>query len=129
MLATKYPVDNVFFFSLIPYPGTELFEWVKQNNYFLYPPEHYLNRIHSNMDEPVFATPELSAGIRKRMLRLAKRSVRRSKVKVYIEKMNKMGVKGLLAKIIANIYTIGFIQRIFNDIKFLQNLKARILKI
>jgi radical SAM superfamily enzyme YgiQ (UPF0313 family) len=58
-LTCKYPVQEVHFYNLIPYPGTELFEWVTQNNYFLIKPEEYLNNCSSLTKIPVFATPEL----------------------------------------------------------------------
>ena len=59
-LTRKFPVQEVHFYNLIPYPGTELFDWVKENNYFLSPPEKYLNNCSSLTRTPVFETPELS---------------------------------------------------------------------
>jgi radical SAM superfamily enzyme YgiQ (UPF0313 family) len=58
-LTRKFPVQEVHFYNLIPYPGTELFDWVKENNYFLIPPEEYLNNCSSLTKTPVFETPEL----------------------------------------------------------------------
>ena len=50
--------DQVRYFNLIPYPGTELFEWVKQNGKFLHQPEDYLNDLNYWGEEPVFETDE-----------------------------------------------------------------------
>src|SRR4030042_279229 len=41
-LARKYPVARVNFNNAIPYPGTEMFDYVKEHNLFLIPPEEYL---------------------------------------------------------------------------------------
>jgi len=127
-VASQCPVDNIFFFNLIPYPGTELFDWVKKNNYFLYSPEYYLNKIHSNMDIPVFQTPEFSANGRRKMIKFARKSAKKLKVKIYIEKLNRIKIKGIFAKIIANVYASNSIQRLFNDLKTLQKLKRKIIR-
>lgn len=66
-LAQKYPLNDVHFYNLIPWPGTELFNWVAENNYFLIEPEEYLNNISGCEDTPVFQTPELSASERSRL--------------------------------------------------------------
>jgi radical SAM superfamily enzyme YgiQ (UPF0313 family) len=91
-LTRKFPVQEVHFYNLIPYPGTELFDWVKQNNYFLIQPEEYLNNCSSLTRTPVFETPELPKaerlklykyleGVRNRVHREAVRRIfRRSRV-------------------------------------------------
>lgn len=70
-LAAKYPVMDVRFYNLIPYPHTELFDWVKEHNYFVRQPEDYLNDASVFVNEPIFATPELSAADRVEALRRA----------------------------------------------------------
>lgn len=78
--ALKYPVSDARFYNVIPFPKTELYEWVKKNNRFLKTPEYYLNHITPTTHEPVFDTEELSredkikalkycAGITKRIYR------------------------------------------------------------
>jgi len=61
-LATKYPITSSIFSNVIPFPGTELFNWVESNNYFVEKPEDYLNwnRLYFT-NKPVFQTPELPA--------------------------------------------------------------------
>ena len=59
-LAKKYPVGLLNVNNPIPYPGTELFDYVKENNFFLVPPEKYLNSVSEDRPTPVFETPELS---------------------------------------------------------------------
>jgi radical SAM superfamily enzyme YgiQ (UPF0313 family) len=58
-LSLKYPINEVHFNNIIPYPGTELYDWVKKNGYFLRPPEDFLNDAAFMDIEPVFETPEL----------------------------------------------------------------------
>lgn len=65
-LALKYPIDRVFFYNLIPFPGTELYEWVDSNNYFLKKPSDYLNNTSTYLNDPCFETSELSAKERKK---------------------------------------------------------------
>ncbi len=60
-LAMKYPLDDVHFYNIIPYPGTELYEWIEKNKRFLKKPEDYLNDVTFHENTPVFDTPELSA--------------------------------------------------------------------
>lgn len=67
-LARKYPVARVNFNNAIPYPGTEMFEYVQARNLFLIPPEVYLNSVAEEKSVPVFETPELPEADRIKML-------------------------------------------------------------
>ncbi|MFH1368219.1 MAG: radical SAM protein [Elusimicrobiota bacterium] len=124
--ASRHPVDNVFYFNLIPYPETELYEWAEKNAKLLYEPEYYLNKIHSNMDNPVFETAGFPAEARRRMLKFARNSEKKRKVGQYVKKLNAKGVRGFPATFIANIYAAKFVQRLFNDIQLLAKVKSRI---
>jgi anaerobic magnesium-protoporphyrin IX monomethyl ester cyclase len=64
-LTRRYPVHDVHFYNTIPYPGTELYDWVRENNCFLKKPEEYLNEVSVLVNEPVFETPELPAAKRR----------------------------------------------------------------
>jgi radical SAM superfamily enzyme YgiQ (UPF0313 family) len=68
-LAKKYPVARVNFNNAIPYPGTEMFDYVKKHNLFIIPPEEYLNTIAEDKGIPVFETPELPREERIKILR------------------------------------------------------------
>ncbi len=72
-LALKLPIYKSYFYNLVPIPGTELYEWVKNNNYFVIPPEIYTNY---NAEEiatiPIFETPGFSYQQRKKALKLAR---------------------------------------------------------
>lgn len=68
-LAKKYPVARVNFNNAIPYPGTAMFDYVKEHSLFVIPPEEYLNTVAEDKGIPVFETPELSREERIRILR------------------------------------------------------------
>ncbi len=59
-LADRYPVAEARFYTLIPFPGTELFEWAKSNDYLVREPEDYLNKIPHFLPDPCLSTPEMS---------------------------------------------------------------------
>jgi len=58
--AQNLGLDQVRFYQMIPYPGTEMFEWVKQNGRFLHSPEEFLNSLDYWEEEPVFETDEFT---------------------------------------------------------------------
>jgi radical SAM superfamily enzyme YgiQ (UPF0313 family) len=55
-LAEKLPASFINFYNDTPYPGTELFEWVKANARILYP--NYLTDLSYNSREPIYETDE-----------------------------------------------------------------------
>lgn len=67
--AKKYPVARVNFNNAIPYPGTEMFDYVKKHNLFTIPPEEYLNQVSEEKGLPVFETSELPREKRIEMLK------------------------------------------------------------
>jgi radical SAM superfamily enzyme YgiQ (UPF0313 family) len=56
--AESLPCDYINFYNLVPYPGTELFEWMKGNAKFLIPPETYLHEVGHRNISPIFETKE-----------------------------------------------------------------------
>lgn len=60
-LARRHPVMKVFFFNLIPFPGTKLFDWVKDHDAMLGPDSTVFNRIDEwkLRARPFFETPEM----------------------------------------------------------------------
>jgi radical SAM superfamily enzyme YgiQ (UPF0313 family) len=78
-LALKYPVALANFFNIVPFPKTELYDWIEKNNYFIRKPEEYLNADPHYDNEPVFATPEFSLTERRKALIRTKKIVRLTK--------------------------------------------------
>jgi len=81
-LAERYPVNLVNFYNIIPYPGTEIYDWVAANDLFLRRPEDYLNDANPFLGEPCFSTKELSAHDRRRLYKKA------MKVKMRVHRRN-----------------------------------------
>jgi radical SAM superfamily enzyme YgiQ (UPF0313 family) len=67
-LAQRYPIVWLHLNNPIPYPGTALFESVRKNDWFVIPPEEYLNTVTEVDDTPVFETPDLPLEVRKQLL-------------------------------------------------------------
>ena len=94
-LSLKYPIMDVRFYNLIPYPGTELFNWIQEHNCFTKQPEDYLNDASGFSSYPVFETPELPLQAR---IRLAKRlnsvekRVRKNAVRKRLESIGHIGI-------------------------------------
>jgi anaerobic magnesium-protoporphyrin IX monomethyl ester cyclase len=66
-LSRKYPIQEVHFNNVVPYPGTELYDWVEKNNYFLRQPDEFLNNASFWEKVPIFETPELPKAERIRL--------------------------------------------------------------
>ena len=58
--AKTLPTNSVNFYNLIPYPGTDLHEWVSKNAYYIIPSNDYLSKVGSSDLMPVFETTEFS---------------------------------------------------------------------
>jgi len=74
-LAKEYQICGAAFYNIIPFPNTELFDWVKKNNYFARDPEEYLAKSSHWVNDPFFETPELSVKKRKELVRWANRTI------------------------------------------------------
>ncbi len=130
-LAQKYPVHNVSFNNLIPYPSTELFKQIKEEKRFIIAPEHYLNDISTSSNIPVFATPELSVAQRQLALikgAKIKRVVRRN---YYSYLFRRQGVKGKIKAYF--LFVFDGTQRFIRNLKvgrvLMRQIKAILLKI
>lgn len=71
-IAEKYAVSGAYFYNIIPYPRTELYDWISKNGYFLKQPEFYLNSVSGLANDPIFETPEMALDERKKAYRIAK---------------------------------------------------------
>ena len=102
-LSLKYPLQDVHFYNIIPYPGTELYDWVEKNNRFLKKPEDYLNNVTFCDIDPIFDTPELSREDRLRLFKYLE-GVRKQVHKKAVQRMFKnVPLFGSLAKTIVSM--------------------------
>ncbi len=106
----KYPVRRAILNNPIPYPGTELFETVKKNGWFIKQPEEYLNFVTENENVPVFETPELSFEDRKKILK----RIRKIEKRITRKAVKKMYEKFIILNTIAGyIFAANFVQNLF----------------
>jgi len=75
----KYiPADYVNVYNIIPYPNTELFEWVEKNGTFLVDKKNYLENIATRVSEPIFETPQFTKKERRKALKIGSEIAKRS---------------------------------------------------
>jgi anaerobic magnesium-protoporphyrin IX monomethyl ester cyclase len=110
MLARKYPIARVNFNNAIPYPGTEMFDYVKRHNLFIIPPEQYLNTVAEDKGIPVFETPELPKEERieilKRCHQVEREVMKNTACRMY-------GHHPLLRHLIKYFFNVSFFERLF----------------
>ncbi|MBU0684195.1 MAG: radical SAM protein [Candidatus Omnitrophota bacterium] len=122
-LALKYPVAVSNFYNIIPFPDTELFDWISKNKYFLRPLEDIMNNASHFINEPCFFTPEMSYEERKRAFKNGKKI---SKIirKRFIEK--KLKGPEVLKRLFSCIYTIGVVEQVLTTNKSVIKLKEKL---
>lgn len=59
-LAKSLPLDEVRFYNSLPYPHTELYDWVEKNGVFIKNKEFYLNDGSHMRRDPIFETEDFS---------------------------------------------------------------------
>lgn len=114
-ISRKYPIQEVHFNSIIPYPGTELYDWIKGNNYFLRQPEEFLNNATFWDEEPIFETPELPAAIRRKIPGY----VHEVRQEVHKEAVRRIFYKNkLIGKLASVILTNSILERLYYQSNF-----------
>ena len=67
--AKNLPTNFVSFYNLIPYPGTDLYNWVLKESAYMMPVNEYLTQIGSRDLTPVFETKEFPRNLRIKALK------------------------------------------------------------
>ncbi|MBI2579905.1 MAG: radical SAM protein [Candidatus Aenigmarchaeota archaeon] len=65
-IAESLPVDHISFYNLVPYPGTELYNWVEQHGDFLMDKKTFLYNVAHWKNRPIFETKTFQESDRKR---------------------------------------------------------------
>jgi radical SAM superfamily enzyme YgiQ (UPF0313 family) len=84
--AKKLPADFIGFYNIIPYPGTELYDWMVKNARLLYPLDSYLNNVAYGQNKPIFETPEFTAEERRKVLKIGFRLQRKKLLQLRLGK-------------------------------------------
>lgn len=74
-LAKSLNLNEVRFYNTEPYPGTELFDYVREHGRFLVPPEIYLNEFSRLDEEPIFETEEFPSRLRRKAYNLGEQLI------------------------------------------------------
>jgi radical SAM superfamily enzyme YgiQ (UPF0313 family) len=122
-LVQEYPIKRVILNNPIPYPGTELFEIVKREGWFLKEPEIYLNEVTENENDPVYETPELSRQDRIKILKQA-RKIEQKVTKKAVKRMYQR--YPLFSDMAACIFATRFIEKMFFKNKYFRQWMERI---
>jgi radical SAM superfamily enzyme YgiQ (UPF0313 family) len=117
--AQQYPVFDAKFYNLIPFPNTEIYHWIKQHNYFLVPPEEYLNNASHWDTNPLFATPEFSKEARITMLKKAHSARKHIRKAAMQRKLKKLGPVSSLA---ASVFIYDWIQDLLLHNKWIRRI-------
>lgn len=134
-LALQYPICEALFYNLIPFPNTELYDWVKKNDYFVESPDEYMDCASHWVNRPVFTTPEFPYVERKKAYRYAnmvmkrhvKRNARKRDVWLIKQKLHDYyGISGFLLNIGAWVYTLPLCHGIIEG--FIAYLKRNFLQ-
>lgn len=127
-LALRYPVFDARFYNLIPFPQSRLYDWVKENNYFICDPEDYLNNSSQWDDNPVFETPEMNRNQRVEALKIV-RDVRK-KVRYNSMKASLAPKVGPIAGFVSKVYVNDWVQnRLMKNSSLRRNLKEAFMRV
>tara|TARA_Y100000310_G_scaffold339785_1_gene433557 strand:+ start:1260 stop:2690 length:1431 start_codon:yes stop_codon:yes gene_type:complete len=90
-LALKYPVNNANFYNAVPFPGTELYDYIKKNKLFVVKDPDYLNDT-AHFDDPIFTTSEFPLKERRKMLKMTKKAEKEILRRTFVRKLKKFGI-------------------------------------
>jgi magnesium-protoporphyrin IX monomethyl ester (oxidative) cyclase len=122
--ALKYPISYVFFYNIIPFPNTPLYDYLKENNLLLCDYKEYINNTSHYQNNSCFYTPEMSTKEREKAFLLGKQTtnevIRRRIVRQYknLGPIAKIGARIFINEKIKNLFLYNpFFKRILDRLK------------
>jgi len=100
-LALRYPISSAIWYHILPYPETELYKWLKDNDFLLEESSDYLNSASRRRNHPLFIIPTLSLKERKKAWKYSRKVMNKITVRSTKRKLKKLGILG---NIIAHAY-------------------------
>ncbi len=109
-LALRYPVSVAEWNHILPYPKTELYDWLKERNYLLEDYQEFLNSGSRRRNHPLFKTPELSFEERKAAWKYTRKIMKKVTIKNTKRKLERLGIFG---SVIAHVYGNFLLRNLF----------------
>jgi len=100
-LALKHPVFRVNFYNIVPFPRTEIYNWVDSKGYFLKEPHEYLNNLTPNDIDPIFKTDEMTVQDKIELLGVARKIERKVLQNAIVRRLDRFKVKGIFVNMLA----------------------------
>lgn len=101
--AKSLPTNFVNFYNLLPYPGTESFEWASQHARFLVSPDSFLQNLSYRDNKPIYETEEFTKEQREAVIS--------SGFDLYRKRILKFRLGGLLGNVVYWITKNGAINK------------------
>lgn len=92
--ALRYPISSAVWYHILPYPETEIYQWLKDRNLLFQEPSYYLNSASRRRNHPLFITSTLSLKERKKAWKYSRKIMRKITVKSTKRKLEKLGILG-----------------------------------
>lgn len=118
-IALNNPIGTAYFYNIIPFPKTELYDWIEKNGRFLMKSEDYLNDYPILDNEPIFETQEMPLKMRKKALKYAFKIMRKTMRKAWGRRMVELGILG---KLVVFIYVSKFMQDVILRNKYFRKI-------
>lgn len=106
-IAKRYPIFSANFYNIIPFPGTELFEWIRNKRLFVEQVDEYLNYGDAFANRVFFQTQEMPLEDRRKAVLLANK-VSKEILRNYL--CRKLKSFGLFAKPLSAFLASDFVQ-------------------
>lgn len=114
--AVKYPVRDVAFYNILPFPNSELYNNLLEEEAFIRDPELHLNESSHWIHSPVFESSELSKEDRVRLLKWANKVTKKHTDRVREENRVKhfetFGIPNILARFMSRFAENKFIKKL-----------------
>ena len=105
--AKSLSCNYVNFSNLLPYPGTEAYDWILKNGNFLVNEKKYLRNFSTYDDRPIFETKEFTARQRERITKLGH--------DYYYKRILIWRLGGMLGLVVYCVTKIPGVRKLFSD--------------
>lgn len=123
--ALRYPVRSAKFYNIIPFPTTELYDWLEKNKLLLHSQDYILNNASHFVNEPYFYTPEMNREERIKAFKIGSR-IERIIRRRYIERKIKLpvGLGYLASLVLSTPFMEGLLSNNSSLIRIKEKLKS-----